>query len=309
MVFVRHKGWKRKGEKPFWISVRELLNPDGDGIPRYQSLLIGHAVPQKNAYPKWNGIYVNRGLGPRLEKTLDITSPSLWYLVGLYMKSGLVSRNTCTGATAVPYKRLSFSVPVTKADEIEEALSSAYSPKRKPRNQNSEVISFELYGGELCMFLSRFGQKMKLRTVPADTFRLPSALLQNLVAGFMQLPPSALYDNTEGERQIVVTKASLALSLLLIIEKATGIVPYISTRDVSIKRIFGDRVVEMSDYHTIRFCLAPRRSPSHYIADGYSWSAIRSITTSKPKEMYRIIGTEGLEMTVSGISICSVTQA
>ena len=265
-----------------WVQVKELMGLTGEDA---EYILLGSPLNKRSDVFPWDGIEKSDGYYMRHVKDLDTEDEAFWYLVGAYIRAGNVNRkNTRTGTK---YKTTTLYLD----DKRFEAIKPAIAEKMKYSSEvvlNRNKLTFS--GAELALFLSAFGFQFDNRVIPAKVFSIDKSFATALLEGYLGLPFGPL---VEGE--ILRTSAvntSLILSLSHIIEKVTGTVPRIDTVTDNGTRKFGNREVQMNDYHAVRFDTSPYRNTKSFIEGGISWETLKGVEMSEGRDFIRL-ETEG----------------
>ena len=262
------------------MTIKELMKEEKEK-PLYKKYLVALPIALKNEYPEWSGVYIKRAYDPMLEKTLDVYDDRLWYLVGLFLKSGNISKNCRNGDLALPYISITITVPLGIAAEISARIPEYLNCSVKEQySKNNDRIS--IGNAELAMFMSAFGNKRNEKSVPAAVYNLPSSACRAIIAGFFRASDSELSEFRGKDRRcrMTVTNPGLAMSLSYIVMKGFGIPCCVNRVKANRTRSIGDRTFTMGDFYNVDFYLLPLRSHHEIFEGGYFWYPIRNIEKS-----------------------------
>lgn len=278
LVRLRNSYITRKSTSDYrYITVGDLLREE-DGVPLYKKYLVALPISTAFGYPAWQGVYIDRGIGPRLEKKLDVTDDRLWYLVGIFLKSGNIQKNYRKGATTLPYTGLYITSQLGKAESVINQIPPSYHCTISERSsKNTDRI--DIANSELAMFMKDFGNKLSEKTCPAFVYSLPTSACRAIIAGFFRASDNDLSEYREKGREcrMTVSNPGLALSLCYLVIKGFGVPCTVYRVKASATRTIGDRTFTMGDFYQIDFKLSPTGTPQALFERGYYWHPLRLI--------------------------------
>ena len=180
--------------------------------------------------------------------------------------------------------------------EVMRMLKEAYGEAKRLLAENRDAMD------QIAEFLIQFGEKTRGRLLPSSILSLSPELLKAFVSGYRRAEWPSADDGKDELFRIVSVNSSLILMLLHIIEKAYGTVPLVHTTRNNAPRRFGDRVVEMSDYHNLDAHTAPGGSRS-FIMDDTAWYPVRNAVKTDDTRLIEFILSEDSGLTVSHAAI------
>ena len=278
-----------------WMTVEDaLLSTDeyfNIGVP---------VVRDTEPFP-WEGVDFCDGYHMRKRRNLNPDDPRLWYVVGNYARSGTPRRNLKRGSLGRKYEGVLISYPDGPEYPRAKEISSAIIRSSIATRSGKQVHAF--YSGiEIAEFLIQFGEKTRGRLLPSSILSLSPELLKAFVSGYRRAEWPSADDGKDELFRIVSVNSSLILMMLHIIEKAYGTVPLVHTTRNNAPRRFGDRVVEMSDYHNLDAHTAPGGSRS-FIMDDTAWYPVRNVVKAENTRLIEFILSEDSGLTVSHAAI------
>lgn len=284
------------GEKASYryISVAELAKMHDEDLPEYKRYLVGVPISGKPSYPEWGGVYIDRGIGPKHEKRIDVTDPSLWYLVGAYLKAGNLVKNYRAKGTRLPYEGIHVIKPIGWDESILQLLPSTLNVN-VVRNSSKNTDTLYIGGCELASFMKDFGARFKDKIVPGSVFLLPPDFCRYLITGFMGKADVNLdeYRVPKKSCRITISNKRVALSLAHILMRGFGISCHFNTAKVCTTRTINGRTFTMGDFYYVDFSLVNVNKIQSFIEDGIMWYPIKSITEMEKGKVISITAGEG----------------
>lgn len=278
LVRLRNSYITRKSASDYrYITVGDLLREE-DGVPLYKKYLVALPISTAFGYLEWQGVYIDRGIGPKLEKKLDVTDDRLWYLVGIFLKSGNIQKNYRKGPTVLPYSGLYITSQAGKAESVIRLIPPTFHCTISERSsKNTDRI--DIANSELAMFMKDFGNKLSEKTCPAFVYSLPTSACRAIIAGFFRANDNDLSEYREKGREcrMTVSNPGLALSLCYLVLKGFCIPCTVYRVKASATRTIGERTFTMGDFYQIDFKLSPTGTPQALFERGFYWHPLRLI--------------------------------
>ena len=244
----------------------------------------------------WNGVQFFDGYQMKSRCNLDPDNPVLWYIVGNYVRSGSLRKNKNT-----LYGKKFEGALVSYPDGPAYSFAKTVCPKTlNPFTafKSGKQIHVFYSGIEIADFLLQFGEKTRGRLLPPSILALTPVALRAFISGYRRVEWSEIDEIPKESFRIISVNSSLILLLLHIIEKAYGTVPLVHTTKNNAPRNFGDRVVEMNDYHNLEVRTVPGGSRS-FVKEGIAWYPIRKITKVDNIKLIEFILSEDAGLMVS----------
>lgn len=278
LVRLRNRYITRKNTADYrYLTVGELLKEEEE-VPLYKKYLVALPISTAFGYPEWQGVYIDRGIGPKLEKKLDVSDDRLWYLVGIFLKSGNIQKNYRKGPTVLPYSGLYITCQAGKAESVIRLIPPTFHCTISERSsKNTDRI--DIASAELAMFIKDFGNKLSEKTIPGAIYSLPTSACRAIIAGFLRASDNELSEYREKGREcrMTVSNSGLSMSLCYMVLKGFGVPCTVYRVKASATRTIGDRTFTMGDFYQLDFKLSPTGTPQALFERGYYWHPLRLI--------------------------------
>ncbi len=279
--YSTRKGGKSHRESflsdPEWVEAKDLSTEYRVGIPINQDAIVppgptGHEELTKN--------------------------PLFWWLVGLYIADGSISKTTVT-------------ICSEKSTDERAIISSALTElgiKFSERDCRT-AHHHEIHNKELCDFLLQFGKGAANKTATAAIVSLPKEHLKQFVDGYLWGDGHMDRSTKNPQWKFTTVSRNLAYSMQLCILKAYGRYTTITIRPKEKQcSVIEGREVNVHDSYVCGFYIDDSNRFQYTIEDGFAWVNVREVSdTNEVADTYCLSVEDDESFTVLNTAVHNCT--
>ena len=218
----------------------------------------------------------------------DNHTESFWWLVGRYLadgwRQGRKSRGNGLRQCRQPSGRVNICCNFKETDELRKRIKAAGFHAYEVGQRTA--MRFAITNGAFWRFLKDFGKGAAGKSLPGFVFELDKERATALLDGYLS---GDGHREKEGEYRATTVSRRLALSIVLLAQRAYGVVAGVRLCKVPAKKQIEGRTVNQRPFYIVSI---PHRNRSAFIDGDYGWKLVRKNEPAGVGTVYNIAVSE-----------------